>query len=222
MTSLKGVARSLDCHVFECGVFEAPTRRMQTIRFDLIVTEFRPEEDRTERFLTRLSSFGPLPLLVTGPELSGRQQALIESGREHATYLPINSSPASKLEAVRALLPEVPRTQLRVGPLHLDTADHVVCYGRLPLPLTSTEYKLLHSLMTRPGQTLDCGTLGRLSQCHDVPSHVNNLRRKFSGYAAGSLLRGNRQTGYAIDARHHQRTTRNAGFALRDHLLHLI
>jgi len=224
MTSLAGIVRSLDCRVFESGAAEgvAAGRHLQTIRFDLIVTEFRPQEESGEQCLNRVSSAGPLPLVVTGPDLPARPRGLIETGREHTVYLPLNSSPARKLEAVRALLPEAPRSQLRVGPLQLNTTEGVVRYGQLALPLTSTELRVLHSLMKRPGQTIDCGTLGQLSQCHDVPTHVSNLRRKFSGWSAGSLLRGNRQAGYAIDARHHQRAARNAGFALRDHLLHLI
>lgn len=223
MTSLTGVLRSLDCRVFESGVGDGVTGRLlQTLRFDLVVAEYRPQEEGIGQCLSRLSSTGPLPLVVTGPDLPARSRTLIETGRERTVYLPINSSPASKLEALRALLPEELRAQLRVGPLELNTAEGVVRYGQFALPLTSTEVRVLHSLMKRPGQTIDCGTLGQLSQCHDVPTHVGNLRRKFSGYSAGPLLRGNRQVGYAIDARHHQRATRNAGFALRDHLLHLI
>ncbi len=224
MTALTGVLRSLDCHVFESGVTDgvAADRPFQTLRFDLVVAEFRPQEESIGQCLGRLSSTGALPLVVTGPDLPARPRTLIEAGRERAVYLPINSSPASKLQALRALLPEQLHVRLRVGPLELNTAEGVVRYRQFALPLTSTEVRVLHSLMKSPGQTIDCGTLGQLSQCHDVPTHVGNLRRKFSGYSAGPLLRGNRQVGYAIDARHHQRATRNAGFALRDHLLHLI
>ena len=76
--------------------------------------------------------------------------------------------------------------------------------------------------MKQPGRTIECSALEVLGQCLDVPTHVGNLRRKLLGCSAPPLLRGNRQLGYAIDARHHPRTQRNAGFALRNHLLHLI
>lgn len=217
LTSLASILRSLDCHVLRAGAAGAFHR---TIRYDLTVTEYRPQEMSGEQVRETLHALGDVPRIVIGPDLPARQTSAFQQCG--AAYLSVNSSGSEKRAVVRSRLPDVHPLALRVGRLQLNVADGQVHYGSESMSLTSTEFRLLSVLMHQPGQTFDCETLEAVSECRDAPTHLGNLRRKISACSQLPLLRGNRQQGYAIDARHHPRTQRNAAFALRNHLLHLI
>lgn len=78
-----------------------------------------------------------------------------------------------------------PTEILRVGDLQLDKERHRVLLGNDPLPLSVTEFRLLHLMMVRAGRVLGRETLlgaiwgMRASiQSNTVDSHIKELRKK--------------------------------------------
>lgn len=99
-------------------------------------------------------------------------------------------SPRALVARVRAMLRRSQgqiRTPaiLRSGGLEVDSERHSVSLDGIPLHLTPNEFKLLHSLIRRPGQTFTREQLiddlyGAVSTGIDrsIDSHIKNLRRK--------------------------------------------
>jgi DNA-binding response OmpR family regulator len=76
-------------------------------------------------------------------------------------------------------------------PLTLSTASHEVRLSATPLPLTATEYRLLHLLMSQPGRIFNRQQM--LAQVgeqrthltgRNIDVHIRALRRKFGRHAA--------------------------------------
>ena len=99
-------------------------------------------------------------------------------------------SPRELVERVKAILrrsrPVSPRlTVLSFDGLELDTEKHKVTLDSRPVTLTSSEYKILHALMSSPGRAFSREEL--LSQCYRhgeavidrvIDVHIGKLRQK--------------------------------------------
>jgi len=92
---------------------------------------------------------------------------------------------------------------IRTGGLEIDTEKYTVTYNGDPIKLTPNEFKLLHLLASRPGQTLTREQL--LDDLHgaassidrSVDSHIKNLRKKLEAASGESMI----ETVYGIGYR---------------------
>ncbi len=92
---------------------------------------------------------------------------------------------------------------IRAGGLEIDSEKHLVTFRGSPIKLTPNEFKLLHLLASRPGQTLTRQQL--LDDLHgiashmdrSVDSHVKNLRKKLETASGESMI----ETVYGIGYR---------------------
>ena len=92
---------------------------------------------------------------------------------------------------------------LRMGRLEINSEKHVSTFNGSPLKLTPNEFKLLHLLANRPGQTLTREQL--LEDLHgvasstdrSVDSHIKNLRKKLEAASGESMI----ETVYGIGYR---------------------
>ena len=101
-------------------------------------------------------------------------------------------SPRELVERVKAILrrTRTPQSQavttlLKHGPLCLEPEKHKVTLGGKAVNLTSTEYILLHTLMSAPGRLFSRGELLRKFYEHEeavvervIDVHINKLRQK--------------------------------------------
>ena len=83
---------------------------------------------------------------------------------------------------------------IRTGGLEIDPEKHSVNFNEIPIKLTPNEFKLLHLLANRPGQTLTREQL--LDDLHgaassvdrSVDSHIKNLRKKLETASGESMI----------------------------------
>lgn len=113
---------------------------------------------------------------------------------------------------VRALLrrvapPAAIHTRFSFAGIILDTAQHIVLTGGVPVVLTYKEFELLRTLMEQPGQVFSREQLlsrvwgyeyGGGTRTVDV--HVQTLRQKLGAY--GSLIQTVRGVGYKLGGTH--------------------
>ena len=92
---------------------------------------------------------------------------------------------------------------VRVGGLEVDSEKYSASFNGIPLKLTPNEFKLLHLLASRPGQTLTReqlledlhGTASSMDR--SVDSHIKNLRKKLEAASGESMV----ETVYGIGYR---------------------
>jgi DNA-binding response OmpR family regulator len=89
--------------------------------------------------------------------------------------------------AIRRQPPAAPR-ELRAGDMRLDLDRYEARWGEKPVPLTVTEFRLLHALARHPGHVKTRAQLLAEAYPEDtfvsdrtIDSHVKRLRRKFEG-----------------------------------------
>jgi DNA-binding response OmpR family regulator len=155
---------------------------------DLIVLDLLlPKMDGREvcRILRRENEV-PI-IMVTALSEETDQVAGLELGADD--YITKPFSPRTLVARVRALLRRTrgdvkPPALLRLGALEIDSEKYAVTLNGSPIHLTPNEFKLLHLLTSRPGQTMTReqlldGLHGAASSIdRSVDSHIKNLRRK--------------------------------------------
>lgn len=155
---------------------------------DLIVLDLMlPQIDGREvcRILRRESDVPIIMLTALSEEID--QVTGLEIGADD--YITKPFSVRALVARVRALLRrtrgEIKAPSLiRIGGLEIDPEKYSVTFNASPLKLTPNEFKLLHLLASRPGQTLT--REGLLEDLHgaassvdrSVDSHIKNLRKK--------------------------------------------
>jgi DNA-binding response OmpR family regulator len=174
---------------------------------DLVILDLLlPHMDGREvcRILRRESDIPIIMLTALSEEID--QVTGLEIGADD--YITKPFSPRTLVARVRALLR---RTQgevrapnvIRSGGLEIDTQKHSVTYEGAPLKLTPNEFKILHILASRPGQTITReqllddlhGTASSLDR--SVDSHIKNLRRKLEVVSGEPMI----ETVYGIGYR---------------------
>jgi DNA-binding response OmpR family regulator len=174
---------------------------------DLVILDLLlPHMDGREvcRILRRESDIPIIMLTALSEEID--QVTGLEIGADD--YITKPFSPRTLVARVRALLR---RTQgevrapnvIRSGGLEIDTLKHSVTYAGAPLKLTPNEFKILHILASRPGQTITReqllddlhGTASSLDR--SVDSHIKNLRRKLEVVSGEPMI----ETVYGIGYR---------------------
>ena len=174
---------------------------------DLVILDLMlPNIDGREvcRILRRESDVPIIMLTALSEEID--QVTGLEIGADD--YITKPFSPRALVARVRALLRrtrgEVTAPSIiRTGALEIDSEKHLVTFKSDPIKLTPNEFKLLHLLASRPGQTLT--REGLLDDLHgaassvdrSVDSHIKNLRKKLEAASGESMI----ETVYGIGYR---------------------
>ena len=104
-------------------------------------------------------------------------------------------SPREVVERVKAILRRTlcnqPSTSLRAGKLCLDTEKHTVTVDTESVNLTTSEFELLQTLMSRPGRVFTRDELLERINAHEtavidrvIDVHIGNLRQKIESSPA--------------------------------------
>ena len=174
---------------------------------DLVILDLMlPNIDGREvcRILRRESDVPIIMLTALSEEID--QVTGLEIGADD--YITKPFSPRALVARVRALLRrtrgevKVPGI-IRTGRLEIDSEKHSVRFNGNAIKLTPNEFKLLHLLASRPGQTLT--REGLLDDLHgaassvdrSVDSHIKNLRKKLEAASGESMI----ETVYGIGYR---------------------
>ncbi|MDL1910053.1 response regulator transcription factor [Chloroflexi bacterium CFX6] len=174
---------------------------------DLVILDLLlPNMDGREvcRILRRESDVPIIMLTALAEEID--QVTGLEIGADD--YITKPFSPRALVARVRALLRRT-RGQVkapgivRVGGLEIDAEKYNVSFDGAPIKLTPNEFKLLHLLASRPGQTLTREQLlddlhgAASSMDRSVDSHIKNLRKKIETASGESMI----ETVYGIGYR---------------------
>ena len=156
---------------------------------DLVVLDIlMPRMDGLE-FTRRIHRERGVPIIMLTARAEETDRIVgLELGADDYVTKPF--SPRELVARVRAVLrraqapPEQPQV-LRVGPLTLERATHMVTVSGQPVDLTPTEFGILETLMTTPGRAFRRAELleaveGIAFEAYErtVDVHVKNLRRK--------------------------------------------
>lgn len=176
---------------------------------DLVILDLMlPVIDGREvcRILRRESDLPIIMLTALSEEID--QVTGLEIGADD--YITKPFSPRALVARVRALLrrahgevraPNV----IRLGGLEIDSQKHSVTYTGAPVKLTPNEFKILHILASRPGQTITReqlledlhGTASSMDR--SVDSHIKNLRRKLETVSGESMIETVYGIGYRLE-----------------------
>ena len=178
---------------------------------DLVILDLMlPQIDGREvcRILRRESDMPIIMLTALSEEID--QVTGLEIGADD--YITKPFSVRALVARVRALLR---RTRgevkapgiIRTGELEIDSEKYLVTYHGNPIRLTPNEFKLLHILAIRPGQTLTRERL--LDNLHgaassldrSVDSHIKNLRKKLEAASGEPMIETIYGIGYRLTAR---------------------
>lgn len=124
-------------------------------------------------------------------------------------YITKPFSPRAMVARVRALLRRTRGENklpaiIRIGGLEIDSEKYLVTFNGNPIKFTPNEFKLLHLLANRPGQTLTREQLmddlhgGASSMDRSVDSHVKNLRKKLETAAGEAMIETIYGIGYRL------------------------
>ena len=174
---------------------------------DLVILDLMlPNIDGREvcRILRRESDVPIIMLTALSEEID--QVTGLEIGADD--YITKPFSVRALVARVRALLRRTrgdikAPTVIRINGLEIDTEKYIVTFNGDPIKLTPNEFKLLHFLANRPGQTLTREQL--LEDLHgaassidrSVDSHIKNLRKKLEAVSGDSMI----ETVYGIGYR---------------------
>ena len=138
----------------------------------------------------RLRSESNIPILM----LTAREEEIdrvlgFSLGADDYVVKPF--SPRELVERVKAILrrtqpaPTLAARVLKFGQLQLDPEKHKVTLGKKAINLTTSEYKLLHTLMASPGRVFSRAELLRKFYAQEeaviervIDVHINKLRQK--------------------------------------------
>ena len=176
------VAAELD-HGLQAAEEQAP---------DVVIYESNPESRPADGFILGLRAFSDVPLIVLGPELpEGELDEVraLESGADD--YIPRSTGIVCLVARLVAAIRRGRRTDpsangqpLSTGSLTLDPATYEVFLNDRSLSLTSTEFRLLHLLLSNRGQVVTHEFLSqslwgdRVESSSLVKKYVQRLRRK--------------------------------------------
>jgi DNA-binding response OmpR family regulator len=175
---------------------------------DLVVLDIMmPGMDGLEVLRRLRSSDTQLPvLLLTGKDAPSDQVEGLERGADDYVVKPFTFEVL--VARVRALLrrKEADRPDvLSFGDLSLDTGTHLAQRGEREVPLTTTEYDLLHQFLLHPRRVLPRELLMELVWGYDfggnsnvLEVYIKQLRQKLEADSEPRLIHTLRGTGYVL------------------------
>lgn len=159
----------------------------QQQEFDCIILDLMmPVMDGTE-FLRRLRMISMVPVLVISAKLEERDKIeALELGADEYVNKPI--SMREILARLQALIRRATLTHPQVGApqwVQIDPVTRNALVGRIPVELTSTEYRILELLLTEPGRVFSRTDFAQHlygNEDHKIARsldmHIRNLRSK--------------------------------------------
>jgi two-component system, OmpR family, response regulator QseB len=128
-----------------------------------------------------------LILMITAREDVGDKVAALDAGADDYIVKPFDLAELSaRIRAVSRRQSVMREPVLEHGPLALDPSRRLVTYNGRAIPLTSSEYAILETLMRSPLQVFSRAMLRDKVTTFDdgaehdsVKTHITNLRRKF-------------------------------------------
>lgn len=164
---------------------------LETERPDLLLLDVMLPGKDGMQILRELRTHSTLPVIMLTARVEEIDRLLgLELGADDYVCKPF--SPREVVARVRALLRRT-GGMVNPNPFEVDAnAQRILCHGK-PLPLTSTEYRLLKALVEYPGRVYSRDQL--LDAMHEdlrdindraVDSHIRNLRRKLEDCAPGA------------------------------------
>jgi two-component system phosphate regulon response regulator PhoB len=191
---------------------ERALRLVEEIEPDLIILDWMLPEVSGIEVCRRLRARPetkrvPIIMLTARGEEGDRIRGL-ETGADDYIVKPY--SPAEMVARVRALLrrarPALAEETLEYAGIVMDLARHKVARQGRPIHLGPTEYRLLLTLMERPGRVLSRAQLldlvwGRDVHVEDrtVDVHIRRLRKALGAVHAADPIRTVRGAGYSLD-----------------------
>ena len=196
-------------------VFDGETgaRTALSARFDAVILDvMMPGLDGFE-VLRRIRSHSSVPVIMLTAKGDDVDRIVgLEIGADD--YLPKPFNPRELLARLRAVLRRSQNTHhepannnsvLSLGALEIHPASRTAFSNGQALDLTSTEFNLLHALMTQVGkivtkETLSLNAMGRPLERYDrsIDMHMSNLRKKLSEYGLESMIITVRGQGYQL------------------------
>ncbi|MFM7680190.1 MAG: response regulator transcription factor [Roseiflexaceae bacterium] len=159
----------------------------QQQEFDCVILDLMmPVMDGTE-FLRRLRMISMVPVLVISAKLEERDKIeALELGADEYVNKPI--SLREILARLQALIRRATLTQPQVGTpqsVQLDSVTRNALVRRIPVELTSTEYRILELLLTDPGRVFSRTNFAQHLYgkedhkiARSIDMHIRNLRSK--------------------------------------------
>ena len=187
-------------HVVEATNGRAGVERFKSQPFDVVILDIvMPEMDGLEvcRIL-RAQSTVPILFLSSRDEELDRVLGL-EMGADDYVTKPF--SPRELVARIKAMLRRAAihaappaEAALQHGPLRMDAARHRCHWGEVEVVLTVTEFKLLETLLRRPGQAFTRDHLvdrvwgvGHHITDRTIDSHIRRIRNKFNRLGADPI-----------------------------------
>ncbi|MBL8520740.1 MAG: response regulator [Betaproteobacteria bacterium] len=193
-------------HAEGLGVVEAVRREPPDL---LILDIMLPGKDGLA-IAREIRAFSDLPIILLTARVEEIDRLLgLEIGADDYICKPF--SPREVVARAKAILRRTARTAglapAQPDPIHLDEARYAVEVRGTPVTLTPVEFRLLATLMGRPGQVLSRTQLmdslyldHRVVSDRTVDSHVKNLRKKLVDAGGDEeWLRSIYGVGYKID-----------------------
>jgi len=158
--------------------------------------------------LKRNERTSPIPVIMLtdkGEEID--KVVGFEVGADDYVVKPFSSRELLRVKAVlrRIHTEAVPNPVIKVGAITIDTERHLVLVNGKEIGFTTTEFKLLHTLVKRLGRLQSRDVLLRdvwgynfVEDTRTVDTHVTRLRTKLG--EAGEMIKTVRGFGYKLDA----------------------
>jgi two-component system response regulator QseB len=128
-----------------------------------------------------------LILMITARDGVGEKVGALDAGADDYIVKPFDLAELSaRIRAVSRRQGTMREPVLEHGPLQLDPSSRLVTYDSTPIPLTSSEYMILETLMRSPLQVFSrtmlrdkITTFSDDAEHDSIKTHITNLRRKF-------------------------------------------
>ena len=199
------------------GCFDGEEARLHLLgaEYDGILLDVMMPRVSGYELIRQARTFSDLPIIVLSARTMDADRLLgLDVGADAYLTKPFN--PLEVVAYVKAALRRCSRADagqdtaaplLRVGALELDTAQFTLRKNGQPVPLTSTELKILAQLMRSPGRVF---TKAQLYECvggayyesddNTMMVHISNLRAKIEDDPAHpQYIRTVRGLGYKIE-----------------------
>ena len=156
--------------------------------FDLVILDLMLPDISGEDIAAAIREHSDLPIIMLTAK-SGEEDRIRGLGIGADDYVVKPFSPRELVARVGALLRRSKRPDETIsfngGALVLDMASHEVKKNGVPVVLTPTEFRILHTLADRPGIVMSREKLVNLVSGYDfegyertIDAHIKNLRQK--------------------------------------------
>lgn len=99
----------------------------------------------------------------------------------------------------------VPAVSYQYGNVSLDVERHIVCWEKLPVELTATEFSIVKTLLQHPARVYNRDTIIEAAYAvnihisdRTVDSHIRHIRQKFRDIGCLSIIETVRGIGYKL------------------------